>query len=97
LKTKKKGISNIGSGAYRGTRLANGKYVMHFYIENVNETPVDGSVVTAMQEDVRLIWESFSRQEIAPKKWGKATIEVRDKYVQVMESKWPMLCFCENY
>jgi hypothetical protein len=48
LKTKKKGTSNVGSGAHRGTRLANGKNIIHFYIENIDGTPVDGSVVTAM-------------------------------------------------
>ena len=61
LKTKKKGTSDVGSGTCRGTRLANGKNIMHFYIENIDRTSVDGSVVTAMQEDARSIWESFSR------------------------------------
>jgi hypothetical protein len=97
LKTEKKGTSDVGSGARGGTRLANGENVMHFYIENVDGTPVDGSVVTAMREDARSIWESFSRRDIAPRKWGKATMEVRDEYVRVMETKWPMLRYCENH
>ena len=24
-------------------------------------------------------------------------MEVRDEYIQVMETKWPMLCYCENH
>ena len=55
LKTEKKGTSDVGSGTRRGTRLANGENVMHFYIENIDRTLVDGSVVTAMREDARSI------------------------------------------
>ena len=24
-------------------------------------------------------------------------MEARDKYIQLMEAKWPMLCYCDNH
>ena len=85
------------SSSHGGTRSSKGKNVMMLYIEDANGKPIDGNIAGGMRELARSIWRSFYEQGIAPETWGQATMEVRDEYCQEMESKYPVLRFCDNH
>ena len=92
----KKDSSEV-AGPCGGTRLAQGENVNMQFLENADRTPVNGTLVHDIQSFAKSIWQGFYDQGMAPKTWGSVSRAIKDKYICKMETRWPLLRYCDNH
>jgi hypothetical protein len=80
-----------------GTRSAMGENVMMQYIENGDRTPIAGTLAADMREFACSLWCGFHGRSAAPETWGNATKAIREEFYYEMESKFYVLCLCDNH
>lgn len=66
------------------------------YAETAKGTKVGGVQAKAMRRHAQGIWHTYGHLDLAPPKWGKATMDVRREYLKEMRQKFPELALCEN-
>jgi len=74
-----------------------GENVMMLYVENADGTAISGTCASEIREFARSIWRGFYSREIAPKKWGDASKDIREEYYREMENEFRVLRFCDNH
>lgn len=67
------------------------------YFEMEDGTPVPRTTATRIRKTARSIWIGLSARGKAPSKWGQASREAEDEYIDGMEKKWPILRLCEDH
>jgi hypothetical protein len=67
------------------------------YLEMENGTPAPRTMATRIQKTARSIWIGLFEHGKAPSKWGQASREAEDEYIDGMEKRWPNLRFCEDH
>jgi hypothetical protein len=67
------------------------------YLEMEDGTPAPRTMAARIRKTARSIWISLFEHGKAPSKWGRASREVEDEYVNEMEKRWPILRFCEDH
>ena len=67
------------------------------FVEYANGTPVSGTLVHDIWSFAKSIWQGFYGQGMTPEIWGSMLRAVEDEYICEMETKWPMLCCCDNH
>ncbi|KAJ6615992.1 hypothetical protein B0H10DRAFT_1764482, partial [Mycena sp. CBHHK59/15] len=66
------------------------------YIENANGEAVDGYRCTAIAKVAQQIWFELVKKGIAPRTWGKASLDVITLYNDEMCRKFPELRYCAD-
>ena len=88
---------HIGAGAQGKTCVAQGENVTLRFIEDENETIINGFRATAMHRFACELWVGLNSIGKAQKTWGKVNTAVAAQYQNEMEQKFPELCLCDNY
>jgi len=96
IENMKKDSSEV-AGPCGGTRLAQGENVNMQFIEYANGTPVSGTLAHDIRSFAKSIWQGFYNRGMTPETWGSMSRAVEDEYICKMETKWPMLCYCDNH
>jgi hypothetical protein len=92
-----KGKSNNGQpGPKGGTLAAQGINAAMRYIENEHGEVVDGYRATAIRENAHKIWFLLLENNLAPRTWGVATLEVCKHYNAEMVLHAPELRYCDS-
>lgn len=90
--------TDIDKTSLRGkARLAQGENVRSTFIETEKGEPVGGKEASDIRHYARSIWKEFYARGAAPRKWGDAPKNVREKYEDDMEARWPVLRYCANH
>jgi len=87
----------IKTRSHGKTRCANDKNVNSTYLKLSDGTPIGGKKAMDVQAYARSIWVDLYTRGIAPKKWSKASRTVHKEYAREMETRWPILQYCENH
>ncbi len=89
-KTMRKDTSEISN-----TDSAPGGLTTYFEMED--GTPAPRTMAARIRKTARSIWIELFEHRKAPSKWGQASRQAEDEYINGMEKKWPILRFCEDH
>ena len=85
----------------RGTRgpgrYSKGVNVRTCYVEKEDGTPICGETAGKMRLVSRQIWVELYERGDAPETWGQVSLAASNKYIREMESRWPILRYCEDH
>jgi len=59
--------------------------------------PASRTMAACIQKTTRSIWIELFKYGKALSKWGQASREAKDKYINRIEKKWPILHFCKDH
>jgi hypothetical protein len=95
---RKDGSTLTHKGGTRGPgRYSKGVNVRTCYIEKEDGTPICGETAGKMRAVARQIWVELYERGNAPGTWGQASLAANNKYIWEMESRWPILQYCEDH
>jgi len=77
------------------TDNAQGGSTIYFEMENGSLPP--RTMAARIRKTARSIWIGLFEQGKAPSKWGQASREAEDEYINGMEKRWPILRLCEDH
>ena len=96
VENMKKDSSEV-AGPHGGTRLAQGENVNMQFLEDADGTLVNGTLAHDIRSFAKSIWRGFYDRGMAPKTWGSMSRAVEDEYIREMETRWPLLRYCDNH